>query len=86
LGSQDPDLVPTLEKHAEKPDRWKHPVEDTLKEVGADQDQELVDRATELLKTAEATQPGNTGGLVGQINAQGGKVLVMRVNSGSITF
>jgi hypothetical protein len=86
FGQKDSDLAPTLEKHAEKPERWQQPLEDMLKDVGAGQDQEVVDRATELLKRAEAAQPGVTGGLVGQINAQGGKVLVMRDNSGTITF
>ena len=86
FGAKDPDLAPTLEKHAEKPERWEQPVEDLLKEVGADRDQELIDRATQLLKAAEATQPGVTGGLVGQINAQGGKVSVVGGNVGTINM
>ncbi|MDI6792515.1 MAG: hypothetical protein QME81_06565 [bacterium] len=61
---------------------------ETLKEEliagKADQDQEVVDQATDLLQKLENGLPGVTGGLVGQINAAGGKVTVVGGNVGQI--
>jgi hypothetical protein len=51
-------------------------LKEELSSVGADRDQEVVDRATELLRLLESQRPGVTAGLVGQINAAGGKVVV----------
>src|SRR4051812_46049286 len=72
FGSKDPNLETTLTQYGQKPEVWKAPAKDALETTGAAQDQEVIDRAAELLQSAERGQPGVTGGLVGQINAQGG--------------
>jgi hypothetical protein len=77
FGQNNPRLERILENHAEDPDTFKPPLEKILKDFGADCDQEVIDAATELLKHAERSQPGLTGGMVGQINAQGGRVVVI---------
>jgi hypothetical protein len=86
FGASDPALAPVLEKHAKSPGAWKAPTTELLQETGVDRDQEILDQATELLKLAEKHQPGVTGGLVGQINAQGGIVTVLRDNPGTINI
>src|ERR1700752_5081277 len=73
FGDKEPERTEVLDKNEKRPDLYKTTAEAVLKQVGADQDQEILDKATELLKLAEGSQPGITGGLVGQINAAGGR-------------
>jgi hypothetical protein len=77
FGGQEPALEDTLDQYASRPDDARGAASQQLKQVGAELDQEVVDAATDLLRQAEAARPGVTGGLVGQINAQGGKVVVV---------
>jgi hypothetical protein len=80
FGGVEPELAQVLDQHERRPEVYKPAAENLLRTVGADRDQEVVDAATALLKHAEQTQPGISGGLVGQINAQGGQVAVVQGN------
>lgn len=82
------DVTQAVAQLESKPDSAgrKTTLQEELAATSADKDQEVLDRAVALLKEAENQSPGITGGLVGQINAAGGKVTVVGGNVQTITM
>jgi hypothetical protein len=79
FGDREPDLDRRLDDYATNPRAdAEQAAAEALRKAGADQEQQVVDDATALLRKADALQPGIWGGLVGQINAEGGRVVVAR--------
>jgi hypothetical protein len=71
FGHGDSKLKERIDDYVADQETFQKPAEKALRDAGVGTDQEVIDRAVELLRQAEADKPGVTGGLVGQINAQG---------------
>jgi len=82
FGARDPRLEQHLDDYVQDQETYEKRAAKALHAVGADADQDLLDRAVEVLRQAEAAQPGVSGGLVGKIDAAGGKVTVVHTVQG----
>ncbi len=86
FSGREPELGRRLADNEQHPEAYEKPTAVMLARVGADGDQEVVDLATVLLQLLEQEVPGVSGGLVGQINALGGKVVVVGGDVGNINL
>ena len=87
FGTKNAKLERTLEAYIGDPELFEAAIRSVLDEVGAAHDQELIDTATLVLNEAERSRPGLTQGILAQINAKGGRAVVIHGDvSGSLNM
>ncbi|HEV8647912.1 MAG TPA: hypothetical protein VG276_00565 [Actinomycetes bacterium] len=69
FGGDHPKLEERIDDYVADQETFQKPAEKALRDAGADADQEVVDQAVELLRRAEAVQPGVTGIRIQELTA-----------------
>jgi len=80
FGSQ-PKLEERLDEYVADQDTYEKPAEKALRDAGAGADQDVIDQAVELLRRAEAVEPGVTGIEIGKLDAVN-VVVAQRIEGG----
>jgi hypothetical protein len=68
-GREQPRLEERIDDYVDDQETYQKPAEKALREAGAGEDREVVDQALELLRQAEAVQPGVTGFQINNLTA-----------------
>jgi hypothetical protein len=69
FGRAQPKLEERIDDYVADQGTFEKPAEKALRDAGADGDQEVIDRSLELLRQAEAVEPGVTGIRIETLNA-----------------
>ena len=69
FGRAQPKLEERIDDYVADQETFEKPAEKALRDAGADGDQEVIDRSLELLRQAEAVEPGVTGIRIETLNA-----------------
>jgi hypothetical protein len=81
FGRGQPRLEERLDDYVADQETFQKPAEKALREAGADADQEVLERAVELLRRAEQVAPGVTGIDIGRLDATN-VVVAQRIEGG----
>jgi hypothetical protein len=86
FGSTNTRLAERVDDYVQDPETFAKPVEKALRESGAAQDKDVIDRVTELVKQADSIKPVPAG-LIGALHAVQSNVAVVGGDvHGGITF
>ena len=78
-----PTALVALTEHESKPDIWKAPLEDGLRATGADQDEEIMAAARQMLTLVQTHQAGTGNMFIQNLGTVQGQVIE---NQGTITM
>jgi hypothetical protein len=82
FGPSEPKLEERIDDYVTDQETFEKPAAKALRDSGAVEDQDIVDRAAALLRAAEAAQPGVATGLVNQITNARNVVVANRIDGG----